>query len=230
MSYTAFIPARSGSKRLPNKNMLDLGGKPLMMWTVEACVNVEKISKVIISTDSNDYWDAVTTHCNSQKLVLDLRTAEEAGDNVKIFDYLKMKREELFINHDEAFVLTLPTVPLRTSQQINEAIHLFESHGSPVFSASLYSFPLSFAFAINEDSLDPLFIDSPLITGNTRSQDQKEFFHPNGAIYVRSSEDLDDTELMSLYRDARPYLMDRKSSIDIDDESDLMIAKSFLSA
>lgn len=230
MSYTAFIPARSGSKRLLNKNLLDLGGKPMLMWTVEACVNVEKISKVIISTDSNEYWNTVTSLCNSQKLVLDLRTAEEAGDKVKIFDYLKMKREELFVDHDETFVLTLPTVPLRTSKQISEAIQLFESHSAPVFSASLYSFPLSFAFAINEDSVDPLFSDSPIFTGNTRSQDQKEFFHPNGAIYVRSSEDLDDVELKSLYRDARPYVMDRKSSIDVDDELDLMIAKSFLSA
>lgn len=228
MSYTAFIPARSGSKRLPNKNLLDLGGKPMLIWTVEACVNVEKISKVIISTDSMDYWKTATALCDSTKLVLDLRTQDDAGDTVKIFDYLKSKRGKLFIDEEEAFVLTLPTVPLRTSQQIEEAIQLFESYGSPVFSASSYSFPLSFAFSMNGDSLEPLFSDSPLLTGNTRSQDQEEFFHPNGAIYVRSPQDLRDPELSSLYIDARPYMMDRRSSIDVDNESDLTIARSFI--
>lgn len=228
MSYTAFIPARSGSKRLPNKNVLDLGGKPMLMWTVEACLNAEKISKVIISTDSEEYWQAVTSLSGSNKLALDLRKPEDAGDRVKIFDYLKANAEKLFVREEENFVLALPTLPLRTSLHINEALELFETGGSPVFSATHYSFPISFAFAIENNNVKTLLSDSPLLTGNTRSQDQKEFFHPNGAIYVRPSKDLGNSELKSLYLDAKPYLMDRRSSIDVDDEIDLLFAKSAL--
>lgn len=228
MSYTAFIPARSGSKRLPNKNVLDLGGKPMLMWTVEACLNAEKISKVIISTDSEEYWQTVTSLSGSNKLALDLRKPEEAGDRVKIFDYLKANAEKLFVREEENFVLALPTLPLRTSLHINEALELFETGGSPVFSATHYSFPISFAFAIENNNVKTLLSDSPLLTGNTRSQDQKEFFHPNGAIYVRPSKDLGNSELKSLYLDAKPYLMDRRSSIDVDDEMDLLVAKSAL--
>lgn len=228
MSYTAFIPARSGSKRLPNKNVLDLGGKPMLMWTVEACLNAEKISKVIISTDSEEYWQTVTSLSGSNKLALDLRKPEDAGDRVKIFDYLKANAEKLFVREEENFVLALPTLPLRTSLHINEALELFETGGSPVFSATHYSFPISFAFAIENNNVKTLLSDSPLLTGNTRSQDQKEFFHPNGAIYVRPSKDLGNTELKSLYLDAKPYLMDRRSSIDVDDEMDLLFAKSAL--
>lgn len=228
MSYTAFIPARSGSKRLPNKNVLDLGGKPMLMWTVEACLNAEKISKVIISTDSEEYWQTVTSLSGSNKLALDLRKPEDAGDRVKIFDYLKANAEKLFVREEENFVLALPTLPLRTSLHINEALELFETGGSPVFSATHYSFPISFAFAIENNNVKTLLSDSPLLTGNTRSQDQKEFFHPNGAIYVRPSKDLGNSELKSLYLDAKPYLMDRRSSIDVDDEIDLLFAKSAL--
>lgn len=200
----------------------------MLIWTVEACVKVEKISKVILSTDSIEYWEQATSLCNTEKLVLDLRTPQEAGDKVKIFDYLKNKGPEIFTGQDEVFVLTLPTVPLRTSEHIREAIQLFESHGSPVFSASSYPFPISFAFATEGKSINPLLKDSPLLTGNTRSQDQEDFFHPNGAIYVRSSEDLGDIELKSLYQGAVPYLMDRVSSTDVDDELDLAIARAFL--
>ena len=67
----------------------------MLMWTVEACVNVNKVSKVIISTDSEEYWQTVRSFCDSKKLELDLRTPEQAGDEVKIFDYLKSEREKL---------------------------------------------------------------------------------------------------------------------------------------
>ena len=200
----------------------------MLMWTVEACVNVNKVSKVIISTDSEEYWQTVRSFCDSKKLELDLRTPEQAGDEVKIFDYLKAEREKLFSQKEEKFVLALPTVPLRTDRQIDEAIELFEIGEFPVFSASEYHFPLSFAFAVEGATVKPLLTDSPLVTGNTRSQEQKAFFHPNGAIYVRSSLDLKNEELKSLYQNAQPYFMDRKTSIDVDNELDLIIARGLI--
>ena len=50
MKYTAFVPARSGSKRLPDKNIKILAGKPLAVWTLEALVNANRIDKGIFST------------------------------------------------------------------------------------------------------------------------------------------------------------------------------------
>ena len=50
MSVTAFIPARSGSKRVPGKNVKPLAGKPLVLWSLEACVRAPSVSKVIFST------------------------------------------------------------------------------------------------------------------------------------------------------------------------------------
>nr|NIO43200.1 hypothetical protein [Burkholderiales bacterium] len=54
--YTAIVPARAGSKRLPNKNVMPLAGKPLLLWTLEACVQTPQIDRVILSTDSREYW------------------------------------------------------------------------------------------------------------------------------------------------------------------------------
>lgn len=229
MTYTAVVPARSGSKRLPHKNIKLLGGKPLLVWTLEACVHSELIGEVIISTDSMEYWELAKKYLKSSKLTLDFRDPCDAGDTVKIFDYLKEKRTKLFGQRDGAFILALPTVPLRRVWHVDEAIALFKSRGKPVFSATNYGFPISFAFKIQESGTwNRVFSDSPMVTGNTRSQNQQECYHPNGAIYVRNIKDLARHDLMTLYTDAVPYLMSRISSIDIDADDDFKIAEALL--
>jgi CMP-N-acetylneuraminic acid synthetase len=156
---------------------------------------------------------------------LDFRAPDEAGDTVKIFDYLKDKREKIFAGRNGAFVLALPTVPLRRAHHFNEAIELFETTQRPVFSATNYGFPISFAFHMDEmRDWSPVFSDTPMVTGNTRSQNQQDAYHPNGAIYVRAIDDLAQPELMTLYADAVPYLMSRIDSVDIDGEIDFKMA------
>ena len=122
MTITAFVPARSGSKRLRNKNIKMLRGKPLVVWTLEACIGAKNVDKVIFSTDSKQYWDQVSSFIQSDKLVLSLRTPEEAGDKVKIFDYLQQNIDNIFDKDTERLLLALPTMPLRTNQHIDQAI------------------------------------------------------------------------------------------------------------
>ena len=228
MTYNAFIPARSGSKRLPGKNVKLLAGKPLVVWTLQAFVDSKKIDNVIFSTDSIAYWEIVKKYINSDKLILDLRSPEEAGDNIKIFDYLKNDNHKIFGDKKGSFILGLPTAPLRKTIHINEAIDLFEDQGKPVFSAVQYGFSISFAFKKKNNGWDPVFENSPMITGNTRSQDQAEIYHPNGAIYIRSIDDLRSTELSTLYDDAVPYIMSNIDSADIDNEIDFKFAEAVM--
>ena len=228
MGYTAFVPARSGSKRLPGKNIKLLAGKPLVVWTLQAFIDSDKVDNVIFSTDSKEYWEIVSDYINSDKLVLDYRSLEEAGDNVKIFDYLRNENHKIFGNRKGFFILALPTAPLRKTIHINEAIDLFENHGKPVFSAVQYGFSISFAFKKENNGWSPIFKNSPMITGNTRSQDQAEIYHPNGAIYIRSIDDLRSTGLSTLYDDAIPYIMSDIHSADIDNEIDFMFAAAII--
>lgn len=229
VSYIAIVPARSGSKRLPNKNIKPLAGKPLLLWTLEACVETDRIGTVILSTDSMNYWNLVSEHLASSKLKLDYRSSDEAADNVKIFDYLKQSREKVFGQSQGAFILALPTVPLRNSTHMNEAIDLYEERSQPVFSATTYTFPVSFAFRLDEaGDWAPVFDECPMVTGNTRSQNQTATYHPNGAIYVRAIADLSKPDLNSLYEGARPYLMEPHASVDIDSEIDFALASALL--
>ena len=96
MKYTAFIPARSGSKRLPGKNIKLLGGKPLLVWTIEPFIHSGRVHEVILSTDSMEYWNIARNYIPSNKLRLDYREPEQAGDSVKIFDYLKEYNSKIF--------------------------------------------------------------------------------------------------------------------------------------
>lgn len=231
MAYIAFVPARSGSKRVPDKNIKLLVDKPLVVHTLEAFIQVEKVEKVIFSTDSEAYWTLVKSYIQSDKLVLDYRSADNSGDKVKIFDYIKNCRQSIFASDEDVFLMGLPTVPLRNHKHINEAIALFEETGDAVFSATEYGFPTSFAFTQNADkSWSPVSENSPMLTGNTRSQDQRIVFHPNGAIYIRKVADLSSRKLFTLYDAAIPYLMDRKNSIDIDNELDFLVAEAVLTS
>jgi CMP-N,N'-diacetyllegionaminic acid synthase len=226
--YVAFVPARSGSKRLKDKNIKLLNGKPLVIWTLEAVVSCKKISQVIFSTDSLEYWNLVKSYIKSEKITFDFREINDASDNVKIFDYLKNNNKKIFSSLKGAFILALPTAPFRNKYHIEEAIKLFESSNKPVFSATEFSFPISFAFKLKNKKWDPVFKNSPMITGNTRSQDQEKVYRPNGAIYIRRIEDLLDNDMKTLYDDAVPFIMDIQDSIDIDNISDFNIAEAIM--
>jgi hypothetical protein len=144
-------------------------------WTLSACVESAKTEAVILSTDSMEYWKIAQEHVRSDKLVLDYRNPDEAGDNVKIFDYLKGSQTKVFGNRKGAFILALPTVPLRRSRHIDEAIAQFERQGVPVFSATNYGFPISFAFHLKADGVNAVFEE----TDGDRKYPQPE---PEGSL------------------------------------------------
>jgi len=231
MTLAAFVPARSGSKRLPGKNIKPLAGKPLVLWTLEAFARAPSVDKVIFSTDSEEYWDLARRHLGEEKLMLDWRSPDEAGDKVKIFDYVKEAHKKIFGVDGADFALGLPTAPFRNSEHVEAAIALYRAQKKPVFSAVEYGFAVSFAFNIEPDgSWRSVAPSNPMETGNTRSQDQRPAYHPNGAIYVRALADLARPELKTFYDGAVPYLMDRKYSVDVDTDTDFVVAAAMVNA
>jgi len=231
MTLAAFVPARSGSKRLPGKNIKPLAGKPLILWTLEAFARARSVDRVIFSTDSEEYWDLARKHLGEEKLRLDWRSPEEAGDKVKIFDYVKDAHSKIFGEGVTEFAMGLPTAPFRNAAHVDEAIALYRDKAKPVFSAVEYGFPVSFAFNIeNDGSWRSVAAANPMETGNTRSQDQRPAYHPNGAIYVRAVADMAQPNLKTFYDGAAPYLMDRKYSVDVDTNTDFIVAAAMVNA
>lgn len=85
-SVLALIPARGGSKGLPNKNVLDCAGKPLIEWTIAAARGASAIDDVLVSTDADDIA-AVSRRAGAS--VPFLRPTELAGDESSMLDVIR---------------------------------------------------------------------------------------------------------------------------------------------
>jgi len=91
MNIIAFIPARSGSSRLKNKNIKLLNGEPLIYWTVKSAIKSKVFNKIIFSSDSKKYYNILIKALKRNnlpviKIFFDLRKKKDANKKKKIFD------------------------------------------------------------------------------------------------------------------------------------------------
>lgn len=114
------IPARGGSKRLRGKNIRLLLGKPLISWTIEVAQNTKMLDKYIVSTDDEEIRE-VSLEYGAEVLS---RPKELAGDNTSTMDVVLHVLKELDYKAD-VVVLLQPTSPLRTVDDINKCITLY---------------------------------------------------------------------------------------------------------
>ena len=225
---TFIVPARSGSQRLKDKNIRLLNGKPLIFYTIEALLGHREISRVIFTSDSNSYCDMVKNHFLEKVTVL-VRPIETAGNKIKVVDEV----ERILINHKDLFEtkwfgLALPTAPLRDFKTVANTLSFWKENNIPVFTSNEYDFPVQFAFRINKSNQtwESVFENSPMITGQTRSQDIENLYRPNGALYI--NEDSNFLKSKILYKGALPFIISRYEASDIDTEADFSYVESLL--
>ena len=122
MSICAFIFARSGSKRIPQKNIKLLAGKPLIAWSIKACLSISAIERVIVSTDSikvaniAKYYGAEVPFIRPKHLSKD--NSNELSAWKHAITYLQNKE-----NYYPKYILSVPTTsPLRDSKDIKKCI------------------------------------------------------------------------------------------------------------
>lgn len=222
------VPARSGSKRLEGKNVRPLAGEPLVFHTLRACLGHDAVEHVIFTTDSQDYLDLVNSTFGSHVTTV-LRPAATAGDTSKVTDEihrLLSASPELFPG--DWFGVCLPTAPLRTQAVMRRALAQWQASGQALFSAMPYEFPIQFAFRVARGGdWEPVFGDaSPMVTGQTRSQDIETLYRPNGAIYFQRIDEF--LQAGTFYSGARPFLMSVEESLDVDTDLDFTMAELVL--
>ena len=219
---TAIIPARSGSKRLPGKNIKKLSGRPLIFHTIDSVLGHLEIVEIILTTDSEEYIELAKKEYG-EKISYEYRPPEYAGDHVKVYDELKRLLKSGIVK-TEWYMQCLPTCPLRDKAVVAEVLRQWSENYIPVFSAVEYDFPTQFAFSIpkNGSGWEPVIEESPMLTGNTRSQDIPKTYRPNGAIYLQHISNL---ENKTLYMGANAFLMNLRDSIDIDTDLDFLICE-----
>lgn len=234
MKTIAFIPARSGSKRLKNKNIRIIKKRPLIYWTVRKAIKSKKFDLIIFSSDSKKYWSIlkrflILDNLFSKKIIFDNRNKKQSNSKMKIFDYIKFYLiEKKKINKDDLIVQLLPTAPLRDLNTISKAIELAKKTNKNIFSVNKYDFHVSFALSLSKNNnWKSLFKNSPLVTGKTQSQDQKEFLKPNPVVNCLWVKRIN-KKMKSIYINALAIKTGYIESFDIDDENDFLIVKSIM--
>lgn len=229
-----FIPARSGSTRIKNKNIRLFNQRPLVYWTVLQAIKSKKFDKIIFSSDSKKYYNKLINYLrkdklNYENLIFDKRENAHSKTKAKIFDYIKHDLIQKFgLKNDDLLVQMLPTCPLRSIKSIKKAINFSIINKKNCFSACEYDFHLKFGFFLEDHAWYPVFRKSPMLTGNTQSQSQKKFYHPNGAfncLFIKSL----DKKTKSIYHKASPIIISKSESFDLDTEEDLKILKKLFS-
>lgn len=214
----AVIPARGGSKGLPGKNLLQLGGRPLVAWTIEAASRARYIDRVVVSSDDEEILrEARQWGCEEPMA----RPRELATDSARNIDVV-MDLLNRLPGYDIVALLQ-PTSPLRDSRHIEEALEAMDAANSgSCISVVRASKSPYWSYSMNgEGRLAPL-IDSS--TAQRRRQLQPVSYYPNGAIYLATVMQLKETGSF-LHPETLGYPMSKEDSIDIDDHFDFRMAE-----
>lgn len=223
----AIIPARGGSKGLPRKNILDLGGKPLIAWSIEACNNARSVGDVWVTSDCKEILEVSSTFgANTLK-----RPGELAQDTTLTIPVIEHALDSLelggMLSKYKYFALIQPTSPLRTARDIDNAHELLlNSNANSVISVQEVDRSVLKSFVFKDGGLSGIHNDDfPFY----RRQDLPPVYKPNGAIYlVDIAKFLKRKTLMP--SPCIPYVMDECSSLDIDNREDFQKAAEIVRA
>jgi CMP-N,N'-diacetyllegionaminic acid synthase len=221
MRILALVTARAGSKRLPGKNIRPLGGKPLIVWSIDIAKNIPEICDILVSTDCPNIAEV------SQKAgayVPWLRPAELSADTASSVDVALHALDwyEAEKGAVDGLLLLQPTSPFRTKKTVLRGIELFSLNWQqPVLGVSpTHAHPM-WTLKMEGEYLVPFMQTHGM---GTRSQDLPPAFVVNGSFYLISPADLRACHSL-LGINAIPLLVEStQEALDIDSDWDWTVA------
>ena len=200
MKVLGVVPARGGSKRIPRKNTKLLCGKPLLCYTIRACQESERLTDWVVSTEDPE----IRGLANSYGAKVLHRPPELAEDKTTSGEVMVHAMEAYADERYDAFVCLHPTSPLRTGKHIDEALTL----GPNTVSVELLA-----AKSHRHVNAGGAWFSGAFVL--------------NAAIYVSTPQSLYNTG-SHVPTDPKFYVMDKMSSIDINEPIDFKIAELYM--
>lgn len=225
-TFLAIIPARSGSKRLPNKNIKELCGKPLMAWSIEVGLKSKCIDTVMVNTDSLEYAQIAKSYGAEIPF---LRPQELGGDMSNSFDVIyhtiDFYKNQLSQQFDY-IVFLQPTSPFRDTQLVdNMCKWVVDNNIDSCVSVSLCEHPPLWSNTLPEDKNMKDFLSQDVL--GKRSQDLPKYYRINGVLYIAKITHLIENKgFMS--PETYAYEIPQKYAVDIDTELDFEYAEFIL--
>ena len=218
----AIIPARGGSKGIKNKNIIDVCGKPLISYTLEAANNSKYIDYVFVSTDSEAIKQVSLKYNANVPFLRDSSLATDTSKTIDAIVFSLKQLEQIGLIFDY-LVLLQPTSPLRRENEIDEAIEKI---------INLNYDSLASVCKLDDNPVLIRTIDNDVLvrilnqTSTVRRQDFKDYYVINGAIYINKISTID---LNTSFNDNElSYIMSKENSVDVDDYDDLEKVKKII--
>jgi len=226
INYLGIIPARKGSKGIPSKNIVDLGGMPLIEWTFKEAEKVDLLDFILLTTDDDRIIELAKLHKKIRAPFV--RPQALSQDNSTTMDVIKhaiqfLENKNFII---ENIVLLQPTSPFRTNKDIETAMIKFET--SP--SETLFSVceptqhPEEYVYYNEKDELERVLIDNNKKFGR---QNYKKVMFIDGAIYISSVKNLKRTGTF-IQKNSCIFEIAKSHALDLDTPFDLTIARALI--
>ena len=224
MENIAFIFARGGSKGLPGKNILPLAGKPLIAWSIEQALAVNRIKQVIVSTDSLEIAEVAESY--GAKVPF-MRPAELAQDESP--EWLAWRHALNYILETsgklpEVMISVPATAPLRLPVDIENCLNVYEKEVSDVVIAVTNSHRSPYFNMVKKNSDDTVDLVVPKSAAVSRRQDAPITYDITTVCYVAQPKFV--LKNNSIFEGkVNSVLIPPERSIDIDTNHDFEIAE-----
>ena len=218
------IPAKEHSTGLKNKNILPLNKKPVIFWTFKAAKESKYIDNIMVSTDSKYIFNL----SKKNKLYVPfLRPRKLATFKSSIFDVIVHAKKYFDkIKKYDLLILLQPTSPFRTSTHIDSALKKFVNNSKKDKKklVSVYEVEKKFNWMYTKKNNKFLQTVSKKNKKTKNRQDANNLYMPNGAIFIY---DLKNFKNNFFLDKVLFFLMDKKTSIDIDTKQDYKLSKLY---
>lgn len=219
----AVIPARRGSKSVPRKNVKPLGGKPLIVWSIEAAKKVGEIDRTIVSTDD----ETIGQIARENGAEVYIRPSHLATDEALVVDALRDLFQRLRYEGEEACVMVLlePTCPFRSGEDVRGCLDLISQGFDSVATFKEAELNPHRAWKINGS--EPEVFIAGAVPWLPRQKLPKAY-QLNGAVYAFRIDRLPDSSPAILFGKMGAVVMPPERSVDIDGIMDFMVAEAMI--
>ena len=220
------IPARGGSKGIPGKNIKELGGKPLIHYSLEYARLFATDDDICVTTDSEAIAGSVKNINYHPPFIRPDKLATDTAGSYEVlqhaYSFYKQRGKEY-----DALVLLQPTSPFRQQFHLEEALKLFNSGVDMVVSVSESA--ANPYYNLFEENADGFLRVSKGKGSYTRRQDVPRVYEYNGSLYIINTKSLQEKPSFAAFDRVVKYVMDGSYSIDLDTPADWQYAEFTLS-
>lgn len=209
------IPARSGSKRIPRKNIKNFCGTPMLVRAINIALESSVFNEVIVNTDDINIANIAKKAGANVPFLRPKELADDFSTSISVIKHFANNYNNL--KDEDAICLLYATTPFLKTEDLQNAITIFNSYlgKKMIFAAKVFPHPIQRAFVINKsDEAKMLEPDNKF----KRTQDLKDTFFDAGQFYISKSSDWKSKDLS--LENGIPMVMPKWSCIDIDNLED----------